>query len=458
VSPGPLASDAQVPPHPLDKRWYTHLGGKTYGPYTGHEIRDLVDQQKIGATDFVYAEGGNAWTQVGNDPILQTLFSKSAEKINWLRRSSNKKDASSRRLKVAIILVLAGITGWVAWPYYTVYELANAVREGDVSVLESRVAWDSVRQGLRDDLNAVLLKKLNTDAKTKANEPDAAFGAGLAVVLGPAIIDRMIDSYVTPQAIATFNHTGKTDLAPTANNAPPKDLSETIQEARRIRWDQVQYAFFSGGPLTFKVKFIPDHKPPIRNPITLLFRWDGSWRLTRILLPPEAMDGVSAPSGNGVSVAVKKHINTAAVATKPPAAQSNVPMASGASIRKELAPLELKLLSKGFKDKNIQAGDFEADITIALAIKNVTDKDIRAFDGVITFTDLLDNEILSSKLAINELIKAGSTFNWKGAIKYNQFIDAHERLRNERQDNLKMKFVPRRVLFADGSAKNYSGQ
>jgi hypothetical protein len=56
-----------------------------------------------------------------------------------------------------------------------------------------------------------------------------------------------------------------------------------MQKARRLRWDQVKYAFFSGGPLTFKVEWIAEHDLPFKNPTTLVFKWDGSWRLTRIL-------------------------------------------------------------------------------------------------------------------------------------------------------------------------------
>ena len=118
--------------------------------------------------------------------------------------------------------------------------------------------------------------------------------------------------------------------------------------------------------------------------------------------------------------------------------------------------MEVSLVSKGFKDKNIRANDFDDEITIELVIKNITDKDIRAFDGTLTFTDLLDNEILSSKLAINDPVQARSNLNWRGSVKYNQFMETHQRLRNAQQANLKIRFAPRKVLFVDGSAKEYS--
>ena len=122
----------------------------------------------------------------------------------------------------------------------------------------------------------------------------------------------------------------------------------------------------------------------------------------------------------------------------------------------EPSPLSLTLADKGFKDKDIQEGEFEAYVTFELEIKNLTDKDIRAFDGTVIFMDLLDNEVLSVKLAINEQVKAGQALSWEGVIDYNQFTDAHKRLRGEDKSNLKITFAPRKVLFADGTSKDYA--
>ena len=232
--------------------------------------------------------------------------------------------------------------------------------------------------------------------------------------------------------------------------ASPKTFSETVQAARQIHWRQVQYAFFAGGPLSFEIDLVPQHNPPIKNPVVLIFKWAGNWRLTQIILPRDAMDGFSVPTNNGTSLTAKTQIDSSKVAAAP---QPNAPQASAES--KDLTPLNITLVSKGFKDKNIQAGDFEDDITFSLAIKNIAERDIRAFDGVLTFTDLLDNEIMSLKLAINEPVRAGTTLNWKGAIKYNQFMDANQRLRSARQENLKLKFTPRKFLFKDGSVEEY---
>ena len=436
---------AAAPPHPYDKRWHVHADGKTYGPYTGHQIRQMVKQNQVVGSDFVYAEGesGSAWQQIAKDPILGTLF-KSSEALRSPPAPRFELSARFRKWLFAILVV--AVVGWIVWPYYAVYDLAVAVREGDVSTLEDRVAWDSVRQGLRGDLSAMLLRKLSTDAKTDTSS-GAALGTGLAVMLGPAIVDRMVDSYVTPQTVAAANRANRTDNISSDTANIPGNFNETIQTARRIRWDQITYAFFSGSPLTFLVEFIPDHDPPFQHPTELRFHWDGNWKLTRIMLPSDAIAGLSAAArdqnGLGSPLASKLVTNQSTAEPAPPISEKLPP------------PLQIALVSKGFKASNIQAGDFEDDITIQIAITNVLDKDIRAFDGVLTFTDLLENEILSSKIAINEPLKAGSVLNWKGAIKYNKFMDAHQRLRNEEQRNLKVRFATRKILLADGTSKEY---
>lgn len=68
------AADAALPPHPLDKRWFAHVDGKNYGPYSGHDIKRMVGAGQITESDFLCAEGAQAWTQAKNEPLLGTLF------------------------------------------------------------------------------------------------------------------------------------------------------------------------------------------------------------------------------------------------------------------------------------------------------------------------------------------------------------------------------------------------
>jgi hypothetical protein len=121
---------------------------------------------------------------------------------------------------------------------------------------------------------------------------------------------------------------------------------------------------------------------------------------------------------------------------------------------KEPSPVEVQLTAKDFQDSDYSKGVSQA-LTFSLAIHNLTGKDIRAFDGEVTFTDLLGNEITSSKLAINDPIKAGATLNWDGQMDYNQFEDGDQRFRGADMANIKTVFRPHKVLYTDGSEKTF---
>lgn len=118
-------------------------------------------------------------------------------------------------------------------------------------------------------------------------------------------------------------------------------------------------------------------------------------------------------------------------------------------------PLTVVLVKKGFDPKDLDNGKFEEDVTFTLQFANKTGKDIRAFDGVLEFTDLLGNRIIGSKVEINERVAAGQTLSWEGALEYNQFMNDHQRLRSEPMENLKVEFHANKVLFADNSTKEY---
>lgn len=191
----------------------------------------------------------------------------------------------TRLITIAAILIV----GWTVWPYYALYDLMAGLREGDQIRLENRVAWDRVRQGLRDDLNAFFIQKFGNKPGEKKNDNGNALGSGLAAVLGPSIINQVIETYVTPVGIVSLIKIGKTSAlgqppAATAGAAHAA-TAEVATEQRAINWDAVSWAFFSGGPATFRADIKTD--PQARRPVTLIFRWDGDWRLTRIFLPTE---------------------------------------------------------------------------------------------------------------------------------------------------------------------------
>lgn len=302
------ARKSWAPSHPLDGQWYVHLNAQMYGPVSGHDIQRLILRGQIKGSDLVHPVGGKQWVQAKEEPVLGGLFQ--AEP-----RASPKR----RGLGIGVGALVLMVLFWLAWPYYALYELSIAMQNGDALALEGQIEWSSVREGLRGDLNVMFLRKLRSD------KPDAA--SGFAAILGPAIVNQIVDGYITPQTIAYLIRTGKpeaaaTDHSPNAitpqgqGQAPQfdadevarlldtkkfKDASDTSSTEKReptkqLGVSQVKYAFFTGGPFTFKVEIIPPDAQTT-GPLTLIFKWNGDWKLTRIFLPPDAFDAADAPGG-----------------------------------------------------------------------------------------------------------------------------------------------------------------
>lgn len=191
--------------------------------------------------------------------------------------------------KVVLVFVLVGIA-WIAWPYYAVYDFMTAVQNGDQEALERRIDWPSLRQGLRDDFNSIFMRKVAADAQRKRDEQGAAFGAGLAALMGPAIIDRAIDAYVTPSGIAALIKNGRPAPASQGLSTSDHPAPTASSGAGDFKFDRVKYAFFSHSPMTFRIEVAPPEGATTKDSAVLLFKWDGDWRLSRIFLPKDVME------------------------------------------------------------------------------------------------------------------------------------------------------------------------
>ena len=252
---------------PFVSQWHLYIEGQSYGPYTGHEIREMVEDGRVSEADLSLRAGASDWMQTKDDPTLRLLF------VSSVTKCSDAK--TGRRINLVAGLIFTAAMAWVAWPYYAAYDLAMGIKNGDEATLRSRVDWDSVRQNLRGDLNIAFL---TSTAKDQDN-----LGRGLAMMLGPAFINQMVDGYVTPQAVARLmrgdsvkpSGTGPVDVA--AESAAQKRM-------RDLAVKQVEHAFFSGGPLSFRITV--RHPDPSETGIAnLYFTWAGDWRLTRVTLP-----------------------------------------------------------------------------------------------------------------------------------------------------------------------------
>ena|SRR5690606_26448531 len=114
-------------------------------------------------------------------------------------------------------------------------------------------------------------------------------------------------------------------------------------------------------------------------------------------------------------------------------------------IRRLNQALTVSIFDKGFSEYN-----YQEYLTYKFSFDNKTDKDIKAFTGLITLNDLFDKEISSFTLTYDKGIPAKSSKNWDAQTDYNPFIDKDVALKGKELDNLKIIWTPEKIIFEDG--------
>lgn len=110
-----------------------------------------------------------------------------------------------------VVLVIAGCH--VGWAHWSAYELGKALERRDAVALGRRVDWPSLRTNLKETLAASMLNEFTRSAAASTDTSKAA--TGLAAILGPAVINGMVDAYVTPQGVEVlFNSHTAADAHP----------------------------------------------------------------------------------------------------------------------------------------------------------------------------------------------------------------------------------------------------
>lgn len=157
---------------------------------------------------------------------------------------------------------------YVAYPYFTLYRLGEAIRGADAATLESLVDWPSVREGIKEDICDLAADDANPNQGKELPPFGASFVRGIA--------SNTIDQKVTPQAIVAA-----TVALPDNRQATPRPGADV-----HIGW-----AFFES-PTQFDISLRTQGLPdPIRLEMSLRH---GRWQIRRVWLPPELLTAAPA--------------------------------------------------------------------------------------------------------------------------------------------------------------------
>ena len=158
-----------------------------------------------------------------------------------------------------------GIGYYVSSPYITFWRIKVAANDGDTTVLTDHIDFPSLRQSVKDQLNLHLAKDLKESSK------GSRFVAGLGMMLGPAMIDRFVDTYVTPAGMAELLREDES-LNSASSNRKGKENTEKPPKCNVTR----QYRSLDRFDVSCADK---DNKV-----VSLVFRRQGlfTWRVTDI--------------------------------------------------------------------------------------------------------------------------------------------------------------------------------
>jgi hypothetical protein len=168
----------------------------------------------------------------------------------------------------ALFVVLAAL--YVAYPYFALYRLGEALRVQDLDAVEGKVDWTRVRQGIKDDVNAALLAKIKPD--------DTNPLAGLGVALAGTLASPVVDATVTPAGLVAVANADRPTLATLVtqiyvSGSVDRPLPRLMRSA------------FSG-LATFDATLMPSGATSDDGAIHLRLGLEGGyWMLTRIRLP-----------------------------------------------------------------------------------------------------------------------------------------------------------------------------
>jgi Protein of unknown function (DUF2939) len=175
------------------------------------------------------------------------------------RRPQPAAKLASMKKIGGVVLLLALVGAYIAYPYLTLGRLVKAIDDKSTAELKVLVDWPAVRAAAKTDFRTLALSSSSGTAS-----PDfGSVGAALGVMMGSAMIDSYFDAYISARGLVDFMKT----------KAPP--------EMGRL-WS-VSYAFFAS-PSEFRVDVYPVRAP--EKKFTLLMSLSGaSWRVTRVILP-----------------------------------------------------------------------------------------------------------------------------------------------------------------------------
>jgi len=178
-------------------------------------------------------------------------------------------------MKKSLVIGIFGlfIAYAAASPYITIYQIKSAVDAKDGESLSEHIDFPSVRQSLKDQMNAVVMEKMQSE-DMKSN-PFAALGMAFAGTM----VDKMVEAYVTPAGISKLMSGENPSKSQDKNNSNSAGFSPQSSNKKKA-FEDVSMGYKSLS------KFEVSGKKHGEDSARFILRRNGlEWQLTEIILP-----------------------------------------------------------------------------------------------------------------------------------------------------------------------------
>ncbi len=178
-----------------------------------------------------------------------------------------------------ICVVILAVLGYLySSPYLALNSMKTAFEEQDMEKFNSYINYPSVRQGLKEQIKTLITQEMNKAENAENNE----FGE-LGSMMAVGIMDKMVDSMVTPEAVNKAVEQGKLSMD-TLGSMGKKDSQDKPTENEQQAESQLDYSAHYVSVSRFAVDMFEPQEP--NKKITLIMDRDGlNWQVTRIEMP-----------------------------------------------------------------------------------------------------------------------------------------------------------------------------
>ena len=210
---------------------YIHKNEQQLGPFDESQISNALSNGEICLEDLAWKEGLTEWIQLGE--LLK--ISQTIPALPTIPQVENADVVKTTRKQRPVILWGGAllILLYIASPYYSMFSLIRSLNEGDTVALKNAVDFPALRESLKDEMKSKLGQQTKRSISSKEEELADKLVSGMGAMFGPAIIDGLVDTFVTPSGLAALI-------------ANPSSALDGKKGRNENKIPNISWAFFSG--------------------------------------------------------------------------------------------------------------------------------------------------------------------------------------------------------------------